>query len=131
MKFKAILIEPALKRVTDVEWDEDDSNQLFGWIGTNTLDHVPSVPFFDRMVTAWVDDMGMYKPELETFLMPGLYYQPLCGNALIWAAIGENTASVPFDAASIIPSIVWTGPVSKVYPDGPPPVAVSTPDSIV
>jgi hypothetical protein len=118
-KFKAILIDPAKQSVNDVEWDDEDSKQLHAWLGTDSLDHTPSVPYFDRHVIAWVDDIGMMKPELDTFFVPGLYHQPLCGPALLWAAIGEDTADIPFDAASLRPSIKWTGKVKEVYPGGP------------
>jgi hypothetical protein len=75
---KAYLIDPYEHSVTKIDYS-GDYHDIYKLIDCQTFDCVGFRGFDD---TIYVDDEGLYKDNLEFFMIKG-YPQPLCGKALV------------------------------------------------
>jgi hypothetical protein len=75
---KAYLIDPYEHSITGVDYS-GDYKDIYKLIDCQTFDCVGFRGFDD---TIYVDDEGLYKDNLEFFMIKG-YPQPLCGKALV------------------------------------------------
>jgi hypothetical protein len=74
---KAILINPKLKTITEVDY-KGTLESIYDFTGCDCVDGV-------RLANGdilYVDDEGLYKPELNFFILSNPF-QPLAGNGLV------------------------------------------------
>lgn len=111
-KFVTVLvIDPEARTVTPHEWEHAKHSQLYDWIGTSMLDHVTLRLPDGRMVSCFVDDIGLHKPELVPWFLPMLYVYPLKGKGVMIGANNRGeTIDVPWAASHVLMNIRWARP---------------------
>lgn len=99
---KVLVIDVVRQEVTVQDWNPNDMNQIYKWVGTSGLDHAMGPTHRGRHVLIWVDDVGMYTNKMR-WICPTIYAGgPLVGNAVVLGIDNEGeTVDVPLSADNL------------------------------
>lgn len=112
---KVIVVDPKARTVIEHDWKHvTEHHKLYEWIGTDILDHTSIMWLGDgRGVYAFVDDIGLHKPELVPWILLPLYVYPLKGNGVIIGGSRDgSTIDVPWTVDFVRLHVKW-GPARK------------------
>lgn len=112
--YRVIVIDPTDASVREEQWNSATLEQIYKWIGADTLDHASGPARKGVQGIAWVDDSGLLK-GLPRWKMDWFYHSPLAGTAVIFGGRvrSGNTTDVPYTVEEIKNTIRF----ERIIPD--------------
>src|SRR5262245_28675519 len=106
-KVKVLVINPERRLVVQHEWNEN-LQQLYKWVGAETLDYAQQRLPNGNIAACAVDDVGLHKRGLRAWYWPEFYSGVLLGNGVMFGGDVEGeTIDCPYSLQEAQQQIEW------------------------